>query len=76
MSGFPVILSLRAPLTSEGLAVNIHNRMTPTGLLRPRDALGPGNHLKLELQMPAGAYLFPSKYLLSRISGDCACPVR
>jgi len=31
---------------------------------------------KLELETRAGAYLFPSKFLLSRISGDCACPAR
>ena len=29
----------------------------------------------LELQTQAGAYLAPSEFLLSRITGDCACPV-
>jgi len=42
----------------------------------PAPAAVPTISQKLELQMRLGAYLFPSKFLLSRIRGDCACPVR
>ena len=43
----PTLSALISNCTStRDLAVNIHDRVPPTGLLRPRDARAPGNQLE------------------------------